>query len=85
MKVVEVDVYPVKAMLHPVICEIVTADGVSGIGEAAIASRSGRTAAAGRMRAAAHRLSLWPSRSRTSRPSLDHAKDPLPEHTHDRS
>lgn len=47
MKVVEVDVYLVKAgMLHPVICEIVTADGISGIGEAAIAYWFGGTVAA---------------------------------------
>ena len=57
MKVVEVNVYLVKAgMLHPVICEILTAEGISGIGEAAIAYGLGGTAAAGMIKDLSERL-----------------------------
>jgi galactonate dehydratase len=57
MRITEVNVFLVRSgKLHPVIVEIVTSDGVSGIGEAAIAYGLGGTAAAGMVKDLAERL-----------------------------
>lgn len=47
MKISAVNVYLVRAGLHPVLAEVVTDAGLSGVGEAAIAYGHGATAAAG--------------------------------------
>jgi galactonate dehydratase len=57
MKVVEVNVFLISSgKLHPVIVELVTADGPRGIGEAAIAYGLGGTAAAGMVKDLSERL-----------------------------
>jgi len=57
MKVDTVNIYLVSTgKLHPVIVELVTDDGIAGIGEAAIAYGLGGTAAAGMVKDLAERL-----------------------------
>jgi galactonate dehydratase len=57
MRITEVNVFLVRSgKLHPVIVEIVTSDGVSGIGEAAIAYGLGGTATAGMVKDLAEHL-----------------------------
>jgi len=57
MKVDAVNIYLVTAgKLHPVVVEIVTDEGVTGIGEAAIAYGVGGTAAAGMLKDLAERM-----------------------------
>src|SRR3982751_405599 len=57
MKVDTVNIYLVTTgKLHPVIVELVTDDGITGIGEAAIAYGLGGTAAAGMVKDLAERL-----------------------------
>jgi galactonate dehydratase len=59
MKVVGVDIYLVTTgKLHPVVVEIVTDEGIAGIGEAAIAYGVGGTAAAGMIKDLSERLVL---------------------------
>ena len=57
MKIETVNVYLVRAgMLHPVIVEVLTDEGITGIGEAGIAYGVGGTAAAGMVKDLAERM-----------------------------
>ena len=57
MKIARVKIYLIASgKLHPVIVEIVTDEGVSGIGEAAIAYGLGRTATAGMVKDLSERM-----------------------------
>ncbi|MBI1779492.1 MAG: mandelate racemase/muconate lactonizing enzyme family protein [Proteobacteria bacterium] len=59
MKIVRINVYLVQlGRLHPVLAEIVTDEGLSGVGEAAIAYGHGGTAAAGMIKDLAETIVL---------------------------
>ncbi len=59
MKIDRIKIYLIKSgMIHPVIVEIVTDEGITGIGEAAIAYGLGGTAAAGMVKDISERIIL---------------------------
>ena len=59
MKIVGVDIYLVQVgSLHPVLAEVITDDGINGVGEAAVAYGHGGTAAAGMIKDLAENLVL---------------------------